>query len=129
MKRELTVYYISRAVFSALFAGLMVWMGGFLWWHGLILGIVLYAGFLYYAHSGHYLIDPGRPLAPLHRDDRAKRIRDRALVLAAVVGGVSYALLSIAGMWLPLLADLAGTALIVGVLTYFGASQWMFARR
>lgn len=95
MKRELTLYYISQAVLSLLFATLMVGSGDFAWWYGAIISVVMFAGFVYYAHSGHYLIDTSTPLAPLRRDPRARQVRDRALVMAVAVGGVSFAALSL----------------------------------
>lgn len=129
MKRELTVYYISRAVLSALLAVLLVGQGSFVWWVGVVFGVLLYAGFLYYAHSGHYLIDPGMPLIPLRRDDRAMQVRDRALVAAVAVGGVSFAVLSIVGLWLPISVSLNAVAVALAIGAYFGVSEWLFAHR
>jgi hypothetical protein len=129
MKRELTVYYISRAVLSALLAVLLVGQGGLAWWSGVILGMLLYGGFLYYAHSGHYLIDPGTPLIPLRRDERAGWIRDRALAAAVAIGGMSFAALSLVGSWLPVSVSLSSVALALGIVTYFGVSEWLLARR
>jgi hypothetical protein len=129
MKRELTVYYISRAVLSALLAILLMGQGGLAWWFGAILGMLLYGGFLYYAHSGHYLIDPGMLLIPLRRDERAGWVRDRALAAAVAIGGMSFAALSLIGQWLPLSASLSSVALALGIVTYFGVSEWLFARR
>ncbi len=54
------------------------------------------SGFLWYAHSGRYLIDPSKPLFPLRRDDRGNAIRDRALAVSVSVGGLSYLVLWVA---------------------------------
>lgn len=127
MKRELIPYYLSRAVIAAVL-GLLFVLSGNAWWFGLLIGLLVYAGFIWYAHSGHYLIDTSKPLTPLRRDERGKDIRNQALVLAVVVGGVTIALLSLAGRLLSLPSQLGPIALLVAFVTYFAASEWMFAR-
>src|SRR5574341_1483413 len=96
IKRELIPYYLTRIILAALL-GLWVGLSGASWWMGVLTGALVWAGFLWYAHSGHYLIDPSRPLAPLRRNERGLKIRDRALVSAVSIGGLSFALLSMIG--------------------------------
>lgn len=127
MKRELIPYYISRAILSALL-GVFFVVGGQPWWAGLLVGSVTFAGFLWYAHSGFYLIDPSQPLTPLRRDARGMAIRDRAVVIAVVVGGVGFALLTLARLVVPLPPNLGTWALLAGVITYFVVSTWLYAR-
>ncbi len=129
MKRELLPYYLSRAVIAAALGVLLVVLGGNDWWFGVLIGLLVYAGFIWYAHSGHYLIDSSTPLTPLRRDERGKDIRNRALVLAVAVGGVTIALISMAGLLFSVPSQLGSIALLLAFVTYFAASEWMFARR
>jgi ABC-type antimicrobial peptide transport system permease subunit len=129
MKRELIPYYVSRAVMAAAFGLLFVVLNGSTWWLGLVIGLLVYAGFIWYAHSGHYLIDTSKPLTPLRRDERGRDIRNRALILAVVVGGLAFALFSVAGLLIALPPQLGSIALLLAFVTYFAASEWMFARR
>jgi hypothetical protein len=126
MKRELIPYYISRAVLSALFGLLFGWQSE--WWLGALTGVVMLAGFVWYAHSGRYLIDPSTPLAPLRRDERGKAIRDRALVAGVAVGGLVVAGLGVAGLVWPLSISLGSVGMLAGVITYFVVSNWLFVR-
>jgi len=128
MKRELIPYYISRAILSAGLGAFLVLAGRQPWWAGLAMGGLVFAGFLWYAHSGRYLIDLSTPLTPLRRDARAKDVRNRAAVLAVGVGGVSYALLILLGLLVPVPPHLGVWALLLAVLVYFVASSWLFAR-
>lgn len=126
MKRELIPYYASRAALSALL-GWVVASGGE-WWLGLLMGALTFAAFVWYAHSGRYLIDPSRPLAPLRRDARGEAIRDRAAVMAVVAGGLVYGVLALAAQVVPLTVSAGTWGLLAGVVTYFAASNWHFIR-
>jgi ABC-type antimicrobial peptide transport system permease subunit len=128
MRRELLPYYVSRLVLSSLF-GVVFALSAGSWWMGLAAGLLVFAGFIWYAHSGHYMIDPSRPLAPLRRDERGKAIRDRAVVAGVVVGGLVYAALGLLRLILELPPNLGGWALLSGAVTYFVASHWLYARR
>ncbi|MBN1311737.1 MAG: hypothetical protein JXB30_09975 [Anaerolineae bacterium] len=128
MKCQLVPYYISRAIAAAGLGAFFVLTGGWSWWAGLIMGVLTFAGFLWYAHSGYYLIDPSTPLTPLQRDARGKDVRNRAVVIAVVVGGVSYALLAWIGMVLHLPHNPGTWALLLGVIAYLIATNWLFAR-
>jgi hypothetical protein len=128
MKRELVPYYISRAILSAGLGAFFVLIGRWTWYAALCMGILMFGLFLWYAHSGSYLIDPSTPLTPLRRDARGKDIRNRALVIAVAVGGVGYVLLSLLELVLPSPPELGGLAIFMGVIVYFAASIWLFAR-
>ena len=128
MTRALIPYYVSRAILSAL-AGLIVTLGGLPWWVGLLTGLLTFGGFLWYAHSGFHLVDTSTPLTPLRRDERGRAIRDRAVVAAVVVGGLVYGVLSLTELALPLLPAAGAWALLAGVITYFVASNWLYAKR
>jgi hypothetical protein len=127
LERALLPYYLSRALMSALL-GLALALGGGAWWLGALIGALTYAGFLWYAHSGFYLVDTSRPLAPLRRDERGKAIRDRAAVAALAVGGVAFAALSLLGQTVSLPLNAATWALLVGVIAYFVVSNWLYLR-
>jgi hypothetical protein len=127
MKRELIPYYITRAIVSAAL-GVIVVSSGWPWWGGVAMSFFGFAAFLWYAHSGHYLVDPSTPLAPLRRDARGKAVRNQALVIAVAVAGVSYALGSLLGPILSFPPNLGSWALLLGMVVYFAATNWLFAR-
>jgi len=127
MKKELSLYYISRAALSALMAYIMFHAGWSIW-SGVLIGLVLFALFIWYAHSGYFLVDAGKPLMPLKRDARAKVVRDRSLVSAVVIGGVIYAILGMLSQITTLAPEIKNLALVIGVFSYFVISQVMFAR-
>jgi hypothetical protein len=125
MKSELIPYYASRGVLSVLI-GVLILLGGSPWWLALLIGILVFAGFLWYAHSGFYLVDPSQPLTPLRRDARASAIRDRAVVISVVVGAAVYLALSLAGLALPLTLPSMKLAVAAAVAGYFVISTWLF---
>jgi hypothetical protein len=128
MKRELIPYYISRGLLSV-FMGIVV-SGGFNAWQvGVLVGGIVFVGFIYYAHCGHYLVDTSRPLMPLRRDERGMYIRDRASVAGIAVGGAAYALFYALSLILPLPFSAGGMALAVGVLAYFVVTTRMYAKK
>jgi hypothetical protein len=127
MRRELIPYYASRTVLSALI-GLLLALGGMSWWASALTGLLTFTGFLWYARSGRYLIDPSNPLIPLRRDDRGKAIRDRAVVVAVVVGGISYGILTLLGMVWALPPNVGAWALLTGIAAYFITSNWLYVK-
>ncbi len=88
--RELIPYYISRALLAALAGWFAASIRGPL--AGIVMGTFIFAGFIWYAHSGWYLIDTTHPLSPLRRDARGSTIRDSAVVTAISVTGPLYVL-------------------------------------
>jgi hypothetical protein len=127
MKSELVPYYVSRGILSILI-GVVIFWGGSPWWLALLIGILVFAGFLWYAHSGFYLIDTSQPLTPLRRDARGKAIRDRAVVIAVVVGAAVYLALSLAGLVLPHALPPLSLSVPAAVIAYFAVSTWLFLR-
>lgn len=127
MKKALIPYYLSRAVL----AGLVGWIlsSGMGLWVGVVTGALAYAGFLWYAHSGRYLVDTSHPLTPLRRDARGVAIRDRSLVLAVGFGGLFYALAILLSRMVVLPGNIGSWAVLAGVLVYFGATAWYFRRQ
>ena len=127
MNRALIPYYASRALLSALLGYVISSAAGAL--AGAILGLVTFLGFLWYAHSGRYLVDTSSPLFPLRRDDRGSAIRDRSVVVAVTIAGLTYAVLSVLSALLQLQAPIGWLAIAVGVVSYFAASNWLFLKR
>jgi hypothetical protein len=127
MKSELIPYYVSRGILSVLI-GVVIFGGGSPWWMALLIGILVFAGFLWYAHSGFYLIDTSQPLTPLRRDARGKAVRDRAVVISVVVGAAVYLVLSLAGLVLPFTLLPLSLAVPAAVIAYFVVSTWLFLR-
>jgi len=126
MKKELTVYYLSRAVLSVLIGVLASLSGGI--WMGILAGAIIFAGFIWYAHSGRYLIDTSTPLTPLRRDARGKEIRNRALVAAVAVGGMLYGLLTLIGLFFKIPDNIGTWVLFISAILYFTISNWMYIR-
>ena len=127
MKKELSVYYITRAAL-ALLIGFLFTKAGWPLWGSVLIAILMFGLFVWYAHSGHFLIDESTPLTPLRRDARAKVIRDRALVSAVVIGGVTYGLMGFLSQFTALAPAVKNLALVIGLLAYFVISQVMFTR-
>jgi hypothetical protein len=126
MKTKLIPYYLSRAVLSALLGWFMAY--NLTPWVGVLTGTLTFAGFLWYAHSGRYLIDPSHPLTPLRRDTRGSAIRDRAVVIAVGVAGLVYFALFLLGLVVSLPAGIGAWALIAGVVAYFAVTNWLFVK-
>jgi len=121
MDAKLIPYYVSRAILSA-FMGLILSLGGLPWWVGASLGLATFVLFLWYAHSGRFLVDTSQPLTPLRRDEGGKSLRDKALRWAVVVGVLSFGLISLARLWLPLPSEVGALAVLAGAIAYFGVS-------
>jgi len=68
-------------------------------------------------------------LFPLRRDARGKAIRDRAVVWAVVVGGLSYALLSLGSLVFSLTWRAGWLAFLAGVIAYFIVSNWLYVHQ
>lgn len=125
MKKELIPYYISRLIIAALFGTLFALSSPNIW-YGVIIGLIIYAGMIWYAHNARYIIDTSTPFFPLRRDERGKSIRDKALVYAVTIGALSYLLLIlIKTLWMPPV-NLGSLAIIIAVIAYIGISNWMY---
>jgi hypothetical protein len=127
MNRALIPYYVSRAILSALFGYVISTGAGATL--GASMGALTFVGFLWYAHNGRYLIDTSTPLFPLRRDDRGSAIRDRAVVTSVAIAGVTYAALGLLSRGLPIPLSIGWLAIVVGVVSYFVVSNWLFMKR
>ena len=127
MKRELIPYYVSRAILAVLvgwYASTIKGLGA-----GIVMGGIMFAGFLWYAHSGRYLIDTTHPLYPLRLDARGNAIRDRAVRTGVGVAGLVILLFLILEWVFSLEMPSRSIALLVGVVTYFVVTNFLFTRR
>ena len=123
--QRLMPYYATRALISLLLGfwaaiALQTWLGG------LFIGLLLFAGFLWYAHSGWYQLNPTTPLFPLRRDERGQGIRDQALVAAVAVGGVVFALASVLALVTAPEVNAGILALLSAIGCYAVVTLWRF---
>jgi hypothetical protein len=117
-------YYLSRALLSIAMA-LVVF--GFTWTAGLMAAVV-FGLFLLYLHSGWFVVDPGRPLFPLRRDERARQAQRKSLI-AAIAIVAATALLSAAGAFGAIPGGpIAPLAIPLGIVVYFVTQFIMLAR-
>ena len=121
MRRDLLPYYVTRALLSAGFAGLI----GGLTWKAALAAVAMFAGFVIYASSGWFVVDPRRPLLPLRRDERGRQIQHRALQLAVTAGCVGFVVLEAAA---PLAWTAGRIALSLAIVTYFVTQFTLLAR-
>jgi hypothetical protein len=95
-------------------------------WVGVLAGAAVLTGFLWYAHSGQYLVEPERPIFPLRRDERGRRVRDRAVVASVAIAGIAFLVLWILARILSIRDQITSLALVIGVVAYFAVSHWLF---
>jgi len=115
---KLMPYYLSRALLAALLGWLIATSSGLVWM-GIVLGLLVFAGFVYYLHNGRYIVDDGHPFFPLRRDDRAESIRNKALVVSVVVAGLAYFAIFILNRMAASPAIPSSLVLPLGVVVYF----------
>ena len=118
--KDLMGYYVTRTAIAVVVAG-ATWMAMGSIWLAVAIGLAVMAGFIAYAHSGHFVVDPSRPFAPLRRDEREQAITYRAATYAfiAVMGGLALvSMLNLSGRW-------ASAILLGGVAVYFLARAWL----
>ncbi len=119
--KELTGYYVSRAV-VALVAAALAWTATRSIWVTAATGTLTMAAFVWYAHSGHFVMEPNRPLSPLRRDEREETITYQAATYGFVVVMLALGLLGIAGQigqpW-------ASAIILIGFAVYFIARAWL----
>ncbi len=115
--KKLLPYYLSRALIAALLGWLIGASSGLVIM-GIIIGLLTFAGFLYYLHSGRFIVDEKHPLTPLRRDERAESIRNKALVAAVVVGALAYITIIFLNRTISFEIP-TSLALVAGVAAYF----------
>jgi len=124
MKKEFSLYYVSRAALSLVLAFAVCGLT----WKALLLAAFFMALFVLYLHSGWFQIDASRPLFPLRRDDRGREVQRKALI-AALVSGVALFLILLATPLGAAPAESAGPlAMVFGSCVYFATQFFLFAR-
>ena len=124
MKKEYIPYYISRALLSAVFGILIM---GFTW-KALALTAVFFSFFVLYLHSGWFRVDAENRLLPLRRDARGQLVQRKALIIAIVLGLVTYFALTLISRQLGTASISGNIALAVAIIAYFISQFALFAR-
>jgi hypothetical protein len=124
MKKQFLPYYISRAFLSAVFAIIVVGFN----WKAIILTTLLFGFFLLYLHSGWFGIDSENPLFPIRRDTRGQLIQRKALIIAIVLGLVTYFSLSLLSIQPELIALSGSIAFTTAVIAYFTSQFVLFKK-
>jgi hypothetical protein len=113
-------YYVSRAILSAAF-GLFFALSGGTWWVGVLIGVVLFAFFLWAPRSGRYAVHPEYGMTALRRDERTQIINDRAARNAFIAIGLAVAAsllyFNAVGMAVP--TSILSLILILGIGIYY----------
>jgi 1,4-dihydroxy-2-naphthoate octaprenyltransferase len=120
-------YYLSRALISAAFGGLLA-MTGSPWWTSALVGAATFALFLWAPLSGRYVVDPARGATALARDERAQAIVGKASRNAFVVTICLVAALTLFyGAINPgdVPVNALGLVLFFGALTYYATDLWL----
>jgi len=125
----MSAYYISRAVISAAL-GVLLTLSGLEWWMAALLGVIVFAFFVYAPHSGRYSVHPELGVTALRRDERTQVINDKAarnafVVTMLAIAGMAIYFEAIAAVNVPI-AILKWT-LVLGVIVYF-ASDFVLRR-
>ena len=125
--REMTRYYLSRAIITAAFGGLLA-ITGMSWWMAALIGLTTFVLFLWAPHSGRYAVHPELGTTALRRDERTQVINDKAGRNAFVVTVLSVAgLIGYYGLTAPgdVPIQALNIVLLVGILTYFVTDFWL----
>ena len=124
MSRTFLPYYISRAILSAIFS----WLVFGLSWIAFLFSIIIFGLFLLYLHSGWFKVDPKNPLLPLRRDDHGQSVQRKAILIAIVVGFLTYLSLSQLTSALGLGLSSGSIALAVATIAYFASQFVLFIK-
>jgi hypothetical protein len=125
--REMTRYYLSRAIITAAFGGLLA-LTGMSWWMAALTGLTIFILFLWAPHSGRYAVHPESGVTALRRDERTQAINDKAgrnafVIMALCIAGLTgYYGLTTPGN-VPIQA--LNIVLLAGFLTYFTTDFWL----
>lgn len=125
--RGMTRYYLSRAIITAVFGGLLA-ITGMSWWMAALSGLTIFVLFLWAPHSGRYAVHPELGATALRRDERTQTINDKAgrnafVIMALCVAG----LIGYYGLVAPgdVPARALNIVLTIGIVTYFATDLWL----
>jgi len=93
-----------------------------------LVGVIVFAYFLWAPHSGRYAVHPELGATALRRDERTQTINDKAARNAFVatiltVAGIAVYFGTIAPANVPV--AILNLALVLGILTYFVSDFWL----
>lgn len=123
--KGMTLYYVSRAIITALFCFLLS-ATGMDWWLAALMGALTFALFLWAPHSGRYAVHPELGVTALRRDERTQVINDKAACNAFVA-----AMLTLAGLALyfgtqgSIPVKFIEYVLLLGLLVYYLSDFWL----
>ncbi len=123
----LSRYYLSRALISLAFGGLLA-LTGSPWWMAVLVGLLVFALFLWAPRSGRYAVHPELGVTALRRDERTQVINDKAarngfVVTILAIAAIATYFGTIAQTDVPILA--LHLSLVLGVMTYFFSDFWL----
>jgi hypothetical protein len=120
-------YFLSRAVVSIVFGGLLYLVSGYTW-VGLLAAVLAFGTFVFLSRSGRYRVNPQQGVTALRRDEWTQSINQRsgrtAWVVVTILGSglvLYYGLLAPGNVPTGLL----GGVLLIGLLTYYISDFWL----
>jgi hypothetical protein len=120
-------YYLSRAVVSIVFGGLLYLVSGYAW-VGLLAAVLAFGTFVFLSRSGRYRVNPQQGVTALRRDERTQQVNQRsgrtAWVVVTILGSglvLYYGLLAPGDVPTGLL----GGVLLTGLLAYYISDFWL----
>jgi hypothetical protein len=124
MNKQFAPYYISRAILSSILAILSMGFN----WKALLLAALFFGFFLFYLHSGWFRIDSENTLLPLRRDSRGQLIQRKALIIAIIVGLITYFSLDQLSSWFGLDLISGSIAFAIAIVAYFTTQFVLFSK-
>jgi len=126
--KGMTLYYVSRAIITALF-GFLLSVTGMAWWLAALMGALIFALFLWAPHSGRYSFHPELGVTALRRDERTQAINDKAarnafVLVMLALAGILFAF----GMEANIPARWLEYALLLGIAAYYLSDFWLRRR-
>jgi hypothetical protein len=120
-------YYLSRALVSAAFGGLLIMIGA-PWWASVLVAATAFAFFLWAPISGRYVADPNRGVRALGRDERTQAIigqasRNAFMITMLLLAGFTlyYGILKPGSVPVHALSLI----LFIGMMTYYISDLWL----
>lgn len=123
--KGMTLYYVSRAIITALFCFLLS-ATGMAWWLAALMGALVFGLFLWAPHSGRYSVHPELGVTALRRDERTQGINDKAGRNAFIAVMLALAGLVLCfGMQGNVPASFVWYVLLLGLLVYYLSDFWL----
>ncbi len=127
MNKNLQIYHISRFIISVVFGGLLYAAGSPVW-SAVLIGVLIFALFIWAPHSGRYSVHPEYGMSALRRDEFTQVINDKAARNAFVVSmlaiGAATVYAAIIGAS-SLSTQIFRLIMFAGAITYFASDLWL----